>query len=350
MARALRIERPGARYHVTARGNERRNIYRNDSDRAHFLKLLAEASERFALRVHAYVLMDNHFHLLVETPEANLSRTMQWINVSYGIWFNRRHDRAGHLFQGRFKSVVVETDADWQEVARYLHLNPVRIGGLGLNKRQQAASRRLGIAAPSATLVAERLSTLREYRWSSYRSYAGYGGGVGWLWRQPLERICGGKSNAERRAALREYTEQPVRQGVVERPWDRLIAGMVLGTEAFARELGRRVGGKAREQPAMRQLEKPVSWASIVEVLERCKGERWADFSLRYGDWGRDAALWLGRKRGRYTLGQLGELAGGLDYAAVGQAVSRFGRRLDKEMDLHRTVTRLENSLSTVEM
>src|SRR5713226_9346510 len=104
MARPLRIERPGGRYHVTARGNERRAIYRNDRDRFHFMEVLAELPERYGVRVHAYALMDNHFHLLLETPEANLSRAMQWFNVSYCVWFNRRHQRAGHLFQGRFKA------------------------------------------------------------------------------------------------------------------------------------------------------------------------------------------------------------------------------------------------------
>jgi putative transposase len=203
MARALRIERVGGRYHVTARGNERKRIYRQDSDRAHFLELLAEATDRFTLRVHTYVLMDNHYHLLLETPRANLSRAMQWLNVSYSIWFNRRHDRAGHLLQGRFKAFVVEDDAGWQEVARYVHLNPVRLGGLGLDKGQRAASRQGLAQAPRANLVSERLGVLREFRWSSYRAYAGYSAGVGWLWTQPLDRLCGGKTQAERRAALR---------------------------------------------------------------------------------------------------------------------------------------------------
>jgi putative transposase len=98
MARPLRIERPGGRYHITARGNERKDIFRDDPDRFHFLELLAELSPRFGCRVHAYVLMDNHFHLLLETPEANLSRAMQWLQVSYSIWFNRRHRQAGYLF------------------------------------------------------------------------------------------------------------------------------------------------------------------------------------------------------------------------------------------------------------
>jgi putative transposase len=141
MARALRVEGVGRRYHVTARGNERKAIYRHDSDRAHFLELLGEATERFDLRVHAYVLMDNHYHLLIETPRANLSPAMQWLNVSYSLWFNRRHNRTGHLFQRRFKALVVEEDAGWQAVARYLHLNPVRVGRLGLGKEHRDASR-----------------------------------------------------------------------------------------------------------------------------------------------------------------------------------------------------------------
>jgi REP element-mobilizing transposase RayT len=111
MARPLRIERPGGRYHVTARGNEQKAIYRGERDRLHFLELLAELPERFGVRIHAYTLMDNHFHLLMETPEANLSRAMQWLSVSYSVWFNRRHNRSGHLFQGRFKAVLVEDDA-----------------------------------------------------------------------------------------------------------------------------------------------------------------------------------------------------------------------------------------------
>jgi putative transposase len=345
MARPLRIERPGGRYHVTAGGNERKPIYREDSDRAHFLELLAEATERFGIRVHAYVLMDNHYHLLVETPEANLSRAMQWLNVSYSVWFNRRHDRVGHLLRGRFSAVIVEDYAGWQEVARYVHLNPVRVGGLGLNKRQQAAARAGAIVAPPPELVAERLRRLREFQWSSYRSYAGFGAGVGWLWRDPLERLCGGRSRAERQAALRAYTEQPVRQGRVERPWDRLVGGLVLGREAFARQLWRRMAGSSREQAAMsamRKLSAGLSWPQIVKALERAKGERWADFSERHGDWGRDAALWLGRKRGRLSLSQLGQLAGGMEYAAVGQAVSRFGRRLEREPRLRRAVNKLE--------
>ena len=101
MARPLRIEKTGGWYHLTARGNERKPIFRDDADRRHFLALLAEMTARFRVRLHGYVLMENHSHLLLETPEWKLSRAMQWLNVSYRAWFNRRHGRAGHLFQGR---------------------------------------------------------------------------------------------------------------------------------------------------------------------------------------------------------------------------------------------------------
>src|ERR1044071_6521420 len=103
MARPLRIVRPGCWYHITSRGNDRKTIYRSERDRRHFLELLARMVELFRLRLHAFVLMDNHYHLLMELSEANLSRAVQWLNVSYSVCFNRQHRRAGHLFQGRFK-------------------------------------------------------------------------------------------------------------------------------------------------------------------------------------------------------------------------------------------------------
>ncbi len=195
--------------------------------------------------------------------------------------------------------VIVEDDAGWQALARYVDLNPVRIEALRLNKRQRVAGHAGAIIAPPAESVAERLRRLREFRWSSYRSYARYGAGVGWLWRDPLERLCGGRSQAERRAALRNIPSKPC---------------------ARARWSGPGMLG--------------VDWPQIVKGLERVKGERWAQFSVRHGDWGRDAALWLGRKRGRYSLSQRGQLAGGMDYAAVGQAVSQFGQRLEREPTL----------------
>jgi REP element-mobilizing transposase RayT len=135
MARALRIQSAGGRYHVTARGNQRAEIFWDDTDRFRLLELLSELGQRFGTRVHAYVLMDNHYHLLLETLEANLSRAIQWCNVSYSVWFNLRHRRSGHLLEGRFGAELVEDDAGWQEVARYVHPNPVELPALDWTNR-----------------------------------------------------------------------------------------------------------------------------------------------------------------------------------------------------------------------
>lgn len=346
MARALRMERADGRYHVTARGNERKDIFRDDSDRFHFLELLSELRERFGVRVHAYVLMDNHYHLLLETPEANLSRAMQWVNASYCMWFNRRRGRSGHLLQGRFGACIVEDDAGWQEVARYVHLNPVRVAGLGLDKSARGASRAGLVRRPSAEVLAERLRILREFRWSSYPGYAGYRAPLAWLCQEPLAFLCGGRSPQERRAALRAYTEAAVLQGALEPPWVRLVDGLVLGSAAFAQRLRREARGNSREQKFLRSAGKVVSWEEIVRAVERAKGEDWASFANRYGDWGRDAALWLGRRAGRLKLAELGKLAGGLDYAVASKAITRFGRQLALDGSLSKQIAWIQNQLS----
>src|SRR5258708_28566693 len=126
MARPIRVEFPGAVYHVTARGNERRRTFRDDADRRQFLATLGQAAAENGLRVHGFCLMPNHYHLLVETPRGNLSRAIGWLQTTYTIRFNHRHRRSGHLFQGRFKAHLVEADSYSMELLRYVHLNPVR--------------------------------------------------------------------------------------------------------------------------------------------------------------------------------------------------------------------------------
>jgi hypothetical protein len=148
---------------------------------------------------------------------------------------------------------------------------------------------------------------------------------------------------------VRQYTEQPVRQGAVECPWERLVAGLVLGTETFARSLQQGLRVKEREQRQARSLARPVAWEEIIRAVERVRGEKWADLSGRYGDWGRDAALWFGRRQGRLPLARLGELAGGMDYAAVSVAVRRFGQRLAGDRNLRRQVDEIEQMLLNVE-
>ena len=128
MGRPLRIVVPGQAYHVMARGNERKNIFRNASDYRKFLKIIKDASDKYSFSLYAYSLMTNHYHLLIRIEHPNLSTIMQYINTRYGIYFNLRYKRNGHLFQSRFKSVIVEHGQFLLEVMRYMHLNPLRAG------------------------------------------------------------------------------------------------------------------------------------------------------------------------------------------------------------------------------
>jgi REP element-mobilizing transposase RayT len=127
MARALRVQYPNAVYHVTCRGNEQKPIFRDDGDRSIFLKKLVHSMDIYTVKVYSYVLMTNHFHLLLETPLGNLSEFMRRFNISYTGYFNQRHRRSGHLYQGRYKSVLVDKEAYLSILSRYIHLNPIRV-------------------------------------------------------------------------------------------------------------------------------------------------------------------------------------------------------------------------------
>jgi putative transposase len=345
MARPLRVEFPGARHHVSARGNERRNIFRDDRDRRHFVELLAELPDRFGLRVVAWVLMDNHYHLLVETPDGPLSRPCQWLNVAYSVWFNRRHGRSGHLFQGRFKSVLVD-EGKWLEVARYIHLNPVRVASLGLGKLDRLRQRTAAARDPGATLVGKRLTRLRQYRWSSYRAYAGLVSMPNWIAANALLRLAGGKTRSEALRALRTYHEEPLREGRLEPVWEHLVAGAILGSAEFVDRLKRRLKGLSKEVSKACSIAERASWERIVAAVEAEHGGTWMDFRDAYGDWGRDVALYVGQRHGRMTLRELGDRVGGLGIAATGQAVSRVARAVRAGGEAARRVHAIETRVS----
>jgi hypothetical protein len=158
--------------------------------------------------------------------------------------------------------------------------------------------------------------------------------------------LCGGREPEEKWAALRSYTEGALLQGPIDPPWARVVEGLVLGSPAFAQRLRREARGNCREQKALRAAPPAPSWAEIVSALEEDKGESWSEFSERHGDWGRDAALWLGRRAGRMGLHELGRRAGGLDYAVVSKALARFGQRLRRELPLRQRLTALQERLS----
>jgi putative transposase len=204
MARPLRLEFPGAVYHLTSRGNARQKIFFTDLDRELFLKALSQVISRYSWICHAYCLMANHYHLLVETPKANLSIGMRQLNGIYTQSFNRAHKRVGHLFQGRFKAILVEKESYLLELCRYIVLNPVRLKG--------------------------SVKT-QSWKWSSYRATAGLISPPPFL---STDWVLGqlGKSRLEAQKQYREF----VREGLGNRPWKELKGQIYLGSEEFIEE------------------------------------------------------------------------------------------------------------------
>jgi len=330
---------------VTARGNNRQPIYDDDRDRQHFLNLVGEMVERYRVRMHAYVLMTNHYHLLIETPGGNISPAIQWLNVSYSVRYNKRHGRSGHLLQGRFHSVLIESKAWGLEVSEYLHLNPVRVAGQGMGKedrKQYNAGRR----APATQEEVKRwLAIMRGYRWSSYRAYAGYERGKEWLTRGVLWGFVKGRkrSGADR---YRREVEMQVKGEQKETPWQALRAGVVLGTQAFLERVRQVATGDEREQAGLKAIRVRVSFDDVVRVVEQEKGAAWGQFRERRGDWGRDLVLVIARRHCGMTLKELGEAAGDLSSVAVNMALRRMSGRVQNEMTLQqiyrRTIKRVE--------
>jgi len=318
MTRPLRVDIEGGWYHVTARGIERRTIFEDRRDHEHFLELLAELPERYGVEIHAYALMGNHYHLLIRTPGANASAAMQWVNVSYSLWFNRRRGRVGHVFQGRFGSTLLDGEGAWVlNASAYIHLNPIHTAAEGLDKRSKRAEA-VGLTAVDSETVKRRLQRLHRYVWSSYGAYVGYRSKPAWLTTEELWRRAGGM------AAYRRWLHAHVTRGVLPEGYEDGFARLARGSREFLEGLKRRVVSASREQPARRELASCVSLEQVVRVVEQIKGERWEAFKDRYGDEGRDLALYLARRRSGRPLREIAERLGVGDYKAVSQAVRRF--------------------------
>lgn len=233
MARPQRIEYPGALYHVTSRGNGRADIFLDAADRSRFLDVLADVIEQHGWLCHAYCLMTNHYHLVLETPQPNLSRGMRQLNGLYAQRFHRRHGSSGHLFQARFWAIIVERDAHLLELARYLVLNPVRAG----------------LAKGPA-----------DWPWSSYRAAAGLEAPPAWLHLDAVHELL-----ASNRAAAQEAYGRFVAEGA-ERPWSRVIGGMVLGSPEFAAQCRARLGRGEAPTSLPRSLRQPTR-PPLAELL-----------------------------------------------------------------------------------
>ena len=312
MARPLRIEYPGAFYHITSRGNERGTIFRTQKDYERFLGYLESATDRYGARIHCFCLMSNHYHLLLETPRGNLHAILHHLNTSYTNYLNARMGRVGHLFQGRYRSILVEKDAYALELSRYIHLNPVR-----------------------ANLVRDPLG----YPWSSYAAYLGREDKWDWLQRG---FILGQISVREREAwrKYQAYVEGGIREGV-EDPLKKTVASTLLGSEGFVDWVRQRWIKKIsshREVPALAKLSLRPDLSSIWEEVKR-------DFGEEIGG-SRRVALYLCHQLSGLPLGEIGKFFGGIGPSAVTQNTRRLLVLLERDGELRKAVQHLKSRLT----
>ena len=224
MARPLRIVYEGAVYHVTARGNQRSVIFKTDRDRERFISQLAESVRLYDVRLYLFCLMTNHVHLVLETPQANLSRFMQRLQTAYTVYFNRKHNQSGHLFQGRFGSSVVDEDEYILKLSRYVHLNPVFVRA-HKNKPDR-----------------QRVEILRDYPWSSYRSYIGRCARLDFVDYGPILAMMG-VSGKKQNAAYRRFVEAGIRNIDAAFINSRRMSRFCIGSESCRKRMDDLYGG-----------------------------------------------------------------------------------------------------------
>jgi REP element-mobilizing transposase RayT len=281
MSRPLRLQVPGGTYHVTARGNDRRPVFEDDDDCASFLIVLASTVARYRVLCHAYCLMGNHYHLLVQTPEANLSVAMRQLNGVYTQRFNRRHERCGHVLQGRFGAQLVAGDAYLREVCRYIVLNPVRAGL---------------VAHPG------------EWRWSSFRATAGEAAPPGFLSVDWMRSLSGARTQTEAVRRFVSFVEAGIK--VPESVLDGFNSKPVIGDSALAEQLVDqcRAAIQCPEFPRAQRFGSRPPLARIF-MNDASKGDRNAHAVVAVRDYG-------------YTMKEVADFLG-VHYITVSRALTR---------------------------
>jgi len=237
MARPWRIQFQDATYHVASRGNGRQRIFFDDHDRDDFLKLAGRGAQRFNLEIFSFCLMSNHYHLLLRTPKANLSAAMQWLNTAYAVRFYNRHHRSGHLFQGRFKSVLVEDEKHWQHLSYYIHLNPVRAG---------------------------MVENPAQYKWSSYLDYLRPKSRFEWLMRDEILSSLGRTRPRQRRNYRRQCLELAKKKPEF---WKDVRDAVIIGSTDFIEKMKKQFSPSGRKEEFIDYRKLAMPGASLEQEL-----------------------------------------------------------------------------------
>lgn len=303
MSRPLRIEYSNAWYHVMNRGTGYRNIFCNDTHRMLFLDLLSQISKMFRVEIHGFCLMDNHYHLLIHTPEGNLQRAMRHLNGVYTQRYNRLEVTDGPLFRGRYKAILIEPDAYLLNVSRYIHLNPVAAGVTSL---------------------------AREYQWSSYRSYIGIAATPEWLQTTSVLNMVG---RYQQRKSYRLFVEKGVDEET-QLFYDKKKLPAVIGSDDFRESIRSRLPVNT-EIPAIRELSSVPSIASIIQVVSVTSATpEKAILRVVRGrgmkNPARSAAIYCCRKMAGLPLNEIAAQFGFNHYGSVSGSIAKFERALNE--------------------
>jgi REP element-mobilizing transposase RayT len=329
MARPLRIEYAGAIYHVTVRGNARQKIFRDDRDRRALCNRLAESAKNYGVRVYLYVLMDNHFHLVLETPRANLRRFMQSVLTGLAMSYNARHRRCGHLTQGRYGARLVAGDAYLLKLSRYVHLNPVQV--------------KVWRNRP----LAERLRQLRDYRWSSYRGYIGLDPREDWVEYEPMLSLASADAG---RAGV--CYERFVEEGLAEADEDFLDELMCsprsIGDEKFRGWVDEKhsslmADGRRDEDVAFRPVRRWLEPGAVLVRVAALWGMKAEELTVCRRDWpGRGLAAHMLEKYAGLTRRECAPWIGLASGMGVGYQIKQALARLKTDAGLVRQVAKVE--------
>lgn len=336
MARQLRIQYPGAFYHVTCRGNARQDIFKDRTDYEIFLESLADSLEVHNVSLLAYVCMTNHFHLFLTTPDGNLSEFMRCFNISYTSAFNRRHNRSGHLYQGRYKSFLIDVDSYLKEVSRYIHLNPVRIKKF------------------AGKPVKDKIKILSEFKYSSFSGYVNVKNRDDFI-RYNMVLDCFGGDTTEGRKIYRQF----VYKGLKKNPDSPLEAGKghgIIGspdfTERIREEYLEKVSVQAqREQPYLKAINVKYTPDELIERFCNIIKEEQSEICRR-GRNSTDRAILMELLYRYCNIKQpeIGLLVGGIDYSAVSYARKRLRLKIKKDASLKKRFGDIVDNLSRLKI
>lgn len=328
MTRPLRIQYPGAYYHITCRGIERRGIFNDDADRSRFLVLLAGSLRTYQVLLHAYVMMANHFHLLIQTKKANCSEFMRHFNICYTSWFNWRHHRCGNLYQGRYKAFLVDADNYLLAVSRYLHLNPVRV-----------------IAMESQSFR-ERWQHAQNYQWSSLSGYTEEQRRVHFIKYNKLLSMAGGHKG------YTQFIVDGLKQDI-NNPFQQIYRSMILGDEDFIIRIKQYIHrASKREQPEYSELQQQsfsIDPVRLLKIIMQTCGieEKILHTHHRYGIIRGMVAEFLYRYC-EITQKQIGHYLGNIDYISVHMLRKRLHARIGIDAKLKNRFEELETKIKEI--